>query len=652
MNRTTRIALLLAALVQAPPAPAQDDRHDRLFSDGLRSFREGDYASAAMAFGTIADAPGRTPRGTAACVMAAKAEYRAGNFNVALARARYLLDRYPGSAYVADAAFVAMLSQFRLGRYDVAASSAAAIVGDHPGTPFEAPARELFGELVGGHLPLSELRRLTTARLPAGMHAPAATALARAYLRQGADTLAAEVLDELALHPDGASAADEIASIRGEIGGGEVVRIAALLPLQDADRETDVGRLSRELLDGIRCAVDGYNAGAARHRRIELLAVDSGRDTATSSGRAHDLAGDPAVRAVIGPVFSDQFASASAVANARHLPIISPTATGDRLAAIGPFVFQANPDNETRGRAAARYAVDELRMSSFAVLASDEPVGRSHAEAFAREARLRGAIVYCVVYFPPDASDLRSQFLAVRRAVMADGSLLSRSDLDRPGIRAVLAASGADTLPAFRDSTGSPYVSVTALFGARGYAVAESLGLAIAVEDTTAAELDVPMVTVDGVYIALGDPGQIDYIAPQLSYFNIRAQIIGNNEWYDPERLRENRHDVDGVVFLSDFLGERSDAAPAADVVCGKGAGAEGKFARYGYDTMNLLVERIRAGERTRSALAAGLAGVEGFQGVHSPVTLKGGRVNRHLHVMKYHGGRIARVGSADGGAR
>jgi ABC-type branched-subunit amino acid transport system substrate-binding protein len=384
---------------------------------------------------------------------------------------------------------------------------------------------------------------------------------------------------------------------------------------------------------------------------VEVVAQDVGMDTAQASSKIVALAGSEKVRAVIGPLFSAPFSSASEAANALHLPIISPTASSDRLAAVGPFVFQANPDNETRGRAAARYAVNDLRMSSFVIMASDDPVGRSHAGAFAAEARELGATVYASVFFSPGASDLRREFQALRNAVMADGSLISREDLARPDVAEFLRSTGADSLPAFRDTLVDS-LSVTALFGARGYAVAESLGLAFLAEDTTAAQLDVPMVTADGIYIALGDPEQLDYVAPQLEYFNIRAQVIGNNEWYDPDRLMENRAALDGAIFLSDFDEGRSDSAMTgfrAGFTRRHGKGPT-KFTLYGYDTMRLLLEQVREGARSRLEIASRLAAVWDYPGLHAPISLRDGRVNRHLHVLQFSGGEIRRIGTASGG--
>jgi ABC-type branched-subunit amino acid transport system substrate-binding protein len=652
------LAILIVILCRCTPGPAAEppqDRLERQFQEGLAEFRAGKYSAAATAFGSVADARAGSARTTAACIMAAKAEYRGGNYAGAKSRAGDLLARFPGSAYADAALYVSALSDYRLGDHDIAASTLVALLREHPGSRLAAESTELFRLIVSSHLPLFEQKRLAAAELPPGLHAGAALALARSYARRGEDSLAAAVLDDLGRHREGASSREEIAAARAEIGSGEGVQVAALLPLMEERPGSEVGRIGRELLDGIRMGAEEFNAGRPPATRVDVTVLDTGRDTAAAAAHATALAAEARVRAVIGPVFSDDFAAASGVANSRFLPIISPTATADRLAAGGPFIFQANPDNSTRGRALARYAVRDLRMSSFAVLASDDPVGRAHAGAFVAEAAALGATVYCTVFFPPEASDLRQEFLAVRRAVMADGALVRRSDLLRPELRSVLEAYGVDSaVAAGGDSATGPYASVTELFGARGYVIAESLGLPIAVPDTTAEETDTPLAALDGIFVALGEPGQIDYVAPQIAYFNIRAQVLGNNEWYDPDRLRENRGAAEGVIFISDSWIDDADSAVMAFTAefSRRNGKKPTKFTLYGYDTMNLVLEQLRAGARTRNDIAARLSDVAGFRGLHSEITLRGGRVNGLLHVLQYSRGTVLRLGSVGGEAR
>ncbi len=651
MSRVTGVTgLLLVVLLTSLTVRgfSRQVSSERLFQDGLTAFRAGEYGSAALSFGALADASPGSRRASAALVMAAKSEYRAGNFDRAKGRAETLIARFPRSAYGDEALYLIALSDYRLSRYDIAAADLLDLIDRHPESPLVPRSVELFRQIVSTRLPISELKRLSNTSLPAGLGLAVGMARAQAYLRQGNDTLALETLEEIRRLPGAAGSLAEIDALRADIEAGESIQVAALVPLLTGNAESDVGRLGQEMLDGIRFAAGLYNAESPRQRAVEILPNDTGRDTARVAGQVRELSGLSRVRAIIGPVFSDVFSAAAAEANALRVPIISPTATADRIADIGPFVFQANPDYANRGRAAAIFAVRDLRMSSFAVMASDDPVGRAHATAFANEAARLGATVYCAVYFPPDASDLREEFLALRRAVMADRTTVLRADLLQPGFQSALSAFGIDSLPHGVDSLSPDLLSVTSVFGSRGFAIAESLGIPIASFDTTAEETDIPLVSLDGIFLALGDPAQIDYVAPQFDYFNIRAQILGNNEWYDPDRLRDNRESVEGALFVSDSDIDPADSATAAftSTFFTRMGKRPTKFTLYGYDTMNLILAQLRTGARTRNDITRGLAEVEGYRGLHSEITLRGGRVNRYVHLMKYAGGAVRRLGS------
>lgn len=650
MTRDAARLLMLFVLASAwgPGAAsraAAQDAAARLFDRGLADFRAGEYAAAASAFGLVPAVPGRNPYVTAALVMAAKSEYRAGRYAEAKERAASLLEREPGSKHADHALYLGALSDHRMGRHELAADALITLAARHPGSPVRGEARELFDLIAASHLPPSELRRLLATDLPAGLRAPVALALARLHLRRGEDSTAFALLDALAAHPDGARAAEAIASLRAESGSGGPVQVGVLLPLMGGRRETDVGLIAGEILDGIREAAGGADTLLPA---VELLVRDSGRDPATAAGRARELGESSAVRCIVGPVFSEEFAAAAGGAASLGVPILSPTATADGLAGIGPRVFQANPDHRTRGRAAALYAVRDLRMSSFAVLASDDPVGRAHAAAFLAEAAALGATIHRVEFFPPDASDLREHFLAIRRSVMAGGTMVRTALLREPGRADVVRAYGLDSLLADGDTAAGTLAGVTELFGPRGYAVAESLGLPFAAFDTTADDTDVPLVTLDGLYVALGDPGQLDFVAPQLGYFNIRAQVIGNNEWYDPDRLRANRGSVEGALFLSDSHLDFADpdVASFAAAFERRNGRRPSKFTFYGYDAMRLVLEGIRNGGRTRGGIAEALAASDRFPGLHGEITLAGTRVNRSLGVLQYAGGKVARIGA------
>jgi len=94
------------------------------------------------------------------------------------------------------------------------------------------------------------------------------------------------------------------------------------------------------------------------------------------------------------------------------------TATANGIAAIGPFIFQANPDFDTRGRNAAAFAYTMLGARSFAVLAPTDPIGKQMAESFIAQVNLLGGEVFDAQWYSIGSTDLRMELTSIRRKAM------------------------------------------------------------------------------------------------------------------------------------------------------------------------------------------------------------------------------------------
>ena len=100
------------------------------------------------------------------------------------------------------------------------------------------------------------------------------------------------------------------------------------------------------------------------------------RDPAVAARLTKELAADQEVIGILGPMFSSTTLTAARAAQEAAIPLISPTANANGIAALVQFVFQANPDYEMRGRAMARYAVGKLGFRTMAVLAPSDAYGK------------------------------------------------------------------------------------------------------------------------------------------------------------------------------------------------------------------------------------------------------------------------------------
>jgi len=237
-------------------------------------------------------------------------------------------------------------------------------------------------------------RKTTAAMLMAG----------KALYRAGEHREAVSILSEFvrsfpqSSYVDDAQQTLELA--RQELAGAKdqvhSINLGVLLPM----RSNDVV-LSQSLFNGIRLAVEEHNAtpGAVP---VRMVFRDSGGDPRRVAQAVAELANEEQVDAIVGPIFSSEAIAAAAAAEQHRVVLITPLATDEAVAKGKQHVFQANPTITLRGRQMARYAVQELGLRRFGVIAEDddESISARMAEGFQDEALQLGAEVKFFTVFP------------------------------------------------------------------------------------------------------------------------------------------------------------------------------------------------------------------------------------------------------------
>ncbi len=175
-------------------------------------------------------------------------------------------------------------------------------------------------------------------------------------------------------------------SAQGGVTGPDIFELGVILPATG-----ESGYLAQALFNGVRLAVDGYNARAPR-RPVRLVFRDT-EGSEVGASVAMNLVVREGVEAVVGPLFSEEAVSAAAVAEREGMVLVAPLATEESVSAGRRFVFQANPTFSMRGRAMARFAVEDLRLSRLGVVAQTGSFGEVMAAAFQEEAQGLGAAV-------------------------------------------------------------------------------------------------------------------------------------------------------------------------------------------------------------------------------------------------------------------
>jgi branched-chain amino acid transport system substrate-binding protein len=143
------------------------------------------------------------------------------------------------------------------------------------------------------------------------------------------------------------------------------VTIGAVLPMTGP---TAVFGISTEA--GIRQAVRERNAaGGVRGATIELVVLDTMGKPAEAAVAARRLVDEEHVVALLGDVTSSGTLAAAAIAQERGVPLVTPSATSTSVTEVGDRIFRACIVDEAQGRAMARFAREELRVTRAAILA-------------------------------------------------------------------------------------------------------------------------------------------------------------------------------------------------------------------------------------------------------------------------------------------
>ncbi len=569
--------LILAAecTVSAQDRFMYDAGAEESFSRGISMFRQSDFAGATRVFDSLAARSPIHQKSTASYLMAAKARYRTGNYRESAESLARFFQKFPESSYADDARFTLALDDMMMGFYGDAASQLARVLEISRDAALRSKGAELFETLADRHLQIQELQQILRSVTTADARDLVLIKIAEKYSAAGD-------------HPSATNAASMVRrdgpyrsrmeAIFQRLGSGAQLKIGVELPLMKGSPLNPLQSVAAEMLDGMNFAIGEGNL------RLYLDVRDVERDSAKTVGATSELASDPDVLAIVGPLFSNLALIGAPVAERAGVPMISPTAAGNGIAAAGSHIFQISPDYTIRARAMARYAVRTLGFSSLAVLGSADGSGKILADSFVAEAKRLGATIVAAESYPKGVSDFREQFIAIRKAAFD----LAASH-DKPD------------------------------------------------------DLDVPVKTIDGIFLPVGDAEEIGIIAPQVKFFNITTQILGTSDWNDPARLEEHKRYVNGVIFPADAY-PQEDGSPFDGKFAAEMKRKPTKYTRFGYDTMKLILGELARGARSRAALAAALAEVEGYRGVHSRITLRGSRVNSEIIILKYLNGEFVNL--------
>ncbi len=391
------------------------------------------------------------------------------------------------------------------------------------------------------------------------------------------------------------------------------LRIGAVVPLS--------GKLAvtgQQVLQGIQLAIN--QSGLKNQNKLELIVKDS------ASGQpveqiVEELAADPNVVAVVGPVQSGEVKDVVPVVDAYRLPAITPTASAEGLPQLSPYIFRNALTRDIQARHIADYSFNKLNLRRFAVLYPQEAFGIELKEHFESEIRSLGGEIVASVPYERSQTDFKPQILEL--GGVSDDQLLKMT-------REQLQSEEGMERFQRKDGLSQPVVEM-------GLFTDEDI------EDLQA--------TLDLSYDAIFMPGfydKVGLIIPQLVFYNIEdIVLLGASGWNSPKLLEIAGNYLKTGFFVDGFYADSVKPKVQKFVTDFKSnfGGAPGLYSAQAYDGAQMLIEMIQNGAQNRLEIAERLQSIRDYPGVSGQTSISSsGDSEKELFTLQVQNRRITQV--------
>jgi len=620
------------------------------FLEGLKLYQMGKYDTSASIFLRVAKELPRNQRTTAAYVMAGKALCESNKPKESIKLLKDFIDIYSSSNYLDDAHYTLAIDYSKLGRFEDCANELINVINSSSDVKLLKRSKKMLTVVVDSQLTMKEVEYIRSDIKNIEIGALLDLALAKKHISAGDIVSAMQLLRRVTDLPPNIEYVQEALTLLEKLEKESVITIGIMLPLMLKSDNPSAKMLGLEFFQGIKMAFDEYNQTA--NVKIAYDLRDTERNLSVAARHVSDLCNNEAVRAIIGPLLSNEVFACAGISNERGVPLITPTANANGISAIGPYIFQANPDFNMRGKAMAIFAFHALKARTFCVLSPKDDISKQIVNSFVNEIDSLGGKIIDVQWYISGAGDIRSEIADLRQRALEKlevpvidfSGKIKQAELNKI-VEWGVEQRVLDSLVERRIA-----VPVTSLFGERGIIIADSLKLPMKHQKIKYDSLELAVKNIDAIFIPISSADEIPVVSSQLKYFNIQTQILGTGEWNELNILDQNRQYTDGVIFTADSYYDTTDVKYRSFILKYKELynAIPGENAFLGYDVAKLLTHVIAMNNYKRSDIANALSTIEGYRCLHNKISLSLNRVNSCLNLVQYKNRKIYKIGEVD----
>ena len=365
--------------------------------------------------------------------------------------------------------------------------------------------------------------------------------------------------------------------------------IGLLAPVSGAEAE-----IGKRIVQGVQVAFEQFNSGRSNNK-VSVIIRDSRGSMVETAHRTKELLDDYNVPVIIGPVLSQNAIVSAAMCAGRKVVMISPTATEDGIADLAPNIFQMNITMGVMGSAVANYALQNLNIRDYAVLAPSSDYGQALSRHFVDQVKAAGGTVVAQITYPEGTNDFKLQFDTLRTILVRryfENMSLEKSDYQ-------IRKNAKNEASYLADST------------------LQLGGLFIPAESQDAAML-----------------------ASQTAFHRIKTQLLGSSGWHNPATILDGREYVNNAV-LSTTMAEDTLRMPWNNFKAAYKARfgtTPDRIAALGYDAAGLVLKALAENGMNADtpALSRIIAATKKYEGASGVISFdRERRVNVEAAIVK-----------------
>jgi len=395
-------SFLIYILINIPVCAQQDNNPEKEFQHAVNLYGSGEYNEALPVFKKIGVDMPYNQETTAAYLFIGKTYLEMNDLNSANEFLLDFLKKYPSSEYV-DEAQLALVKVYYLEKeYKKAFGYILNLVSKPESNDYKKYAVKLGEQFAVNYVELYDLKNISTSASDNSLKPYLLLLVGKKEQMAGNYTLASESYKEIIDTYPGSEQLKEanrlfkqLKSIKDETSSEDNL-LAVLLPLTNKKSGEKI-TAGGEILEGIKYAASRYNLD--HQKKVGLIIKDTGTDSSQIDILKTEIGSNPAVKAVIGPVFSNEVRYTLEAFKDSGLPVISPTATDNDLTGLSDNFFQANPSFSMRGKVIAQYIYYVAGKKNIGVLNAIGGYSPLEAGAFKKEfQKIGGTIISSGIY--------------------------------------------------------------------------------------------------------------------------------------------------------------------------------------------------------------------------------------------------------------